>query len=215
MLPILWNQHEFFLCPEKALYWPDRKMVFLADTHFGKAASFWKMGIPVPGNSTEEDCSRMARLLCKLKAESLVFLGDFLHAKAARTDTIRDTILLWRKNFPRLQLHLVRGNHDLHAGDPWPELQIQCHPDPWGLESFDCRHIPASSAIHPYLAGHLHPSYRISGKGQKPIISPCFVVSPEKIILPAFGSFTGTLKVTKSSHETIYVTNGAEVIRIP
>ena len=60
---LIWNQQEFILCPEKAVFWPDRKTLFIADTHFGKAASFWKMGIPVPGNNTQEDCDRLWKLI--------------------------------------------------------------------------------------------------------------------------------------------------------
>jgi len=215
METILWQQHDFILCPEKALYWPAKKRLFVGDTHFGKAASFWKMGIPVPGNNTEEDCDRLGKLVQQTEAEALVFLGDFLHAQVSKNETVRDTLLQWRKNFPELKLHLVRGNHDLHSGDPWPELEIQCHPDPWEMEDFDCRHIPIEQKSRPYLAGHTHPSYRLHSRSMNSISSPCFVVSPEKIILPAFGSFTGTMKVNKTDGETIYVTDGNEVIKIP
>jgi DNA ligase-associated metallophosphoesterase len=214
MITIFWNQHEFILCPEKAVYWPSQETIFVADTHFGKAASFWKMGIPVPGNNTEEDCDRLGKLVQNSGAQSLVFLGDFLHAKVSKTETVREVLLQFRKNFPELKLHLVRGNHDLHSGDPWQELEIECHSDPWKLENFDCRHIPIERTIRPYLAGHTHPSYRLFGKGQNSISSPCFVVSPDKIILPAFGSFTGTMKVNKQVDENIYVTDGIEVIQV-
>ena len=215
MVTIYWNQLEFILCPEKAVYWPDKKMVFVADTHFGKAASFWKMGIPVPGNNTEEDCNCLSDLVQKLGAESLVFLGDFLHAEVSKTDRVRDTLLHWRKNFSELRLHLVRGNHDLHSGDPWPEMEIQCHSDPWNLTEFDCRHIPLELANQPYIAGHIHPSFRLFGKGKTSLSSPCFIVSTQRIILPAFGSFTGTAKVHPAKGERIYVTDGKEVIEIP
>lgn len=213
MINIEWNQNELLLCPEKAVYWPSEKMAFVADTHFGKAVSFWKVGIPVPGNNTGEDCNRLGELVKKLGAKSLVILGDFLHAKVSKSKPVRDSLFQWRMNFPELKLHLVRGNHDLHAGDPWPELKFECHSDPWMLGLFDCRHLPVGSACRPYLAGHIHPSYHLSGK-QDSISSPCFVVSPDKIILPAFGSFTGTMNTTKSDNERIFVTDGKEVIEV-
>ena len=54
---------------------------------------------------------------------------------------------------PNLEIHLVRGNHDLQPGDPWPELRIHCHPDPWTEFDFDLRHLPVEGEQRPFLAG--------------------------------------------------------------
>ena len=35
------------LVAKKGIYWPKEKSLFVADPHFGKAATFRKVGIPV------------------------------------------------------------------------------------------------------------------------------------------------------------------------
>ena len=133
--------------------------LLVADTHFGKAAAFRKSGIPVPESSSAEDCQRIEDLIQRTKADSLVLLGDFLHARDGRTQIVRKELNTWREKMPNLEIHLVRGNHDLQSGDPWPELRIHCHPDPWTEFDFDLRHLPVEGEQRPFLAGHLHPGF--------------------------------------------------------
>ena len=45
----------------------------------------------------------------------------------------------------QLSIVLIRGNHDQQSGDPWPELDIECMPDPTEAESWDLRHLPVES----------------------------------------------------------------------
>ncbi len=42
------------------------------------------------------------------------------------------------------------------------------------------------------MSGHYHPKLRVSFSGRS-VSRRCFVVSPTKLILPAFGSLTGGL----------------------
>ena len=91
-----------------------------------------------------------------------------------------------------VEIVLVRGNHDLKSGDPWPELSIKCHGEPFLIKHLHCRHHPTDQENKPYLAGHIHPGYSIKGMGRGSVRAACFWVRRESIILPAFGSFTGT-----------------------
>ena len=120
---IRWHGLILELCSEKAIYLPGSKTLLVADTHFGKAATFRQAGIPVPESSSRDDCIRIEKLIERTNAQSLVFLGDFLHARAGRTDSVRAELFDWRQRVSRIDLHLVRGNHDLQSGDPWPELE--------------------------------------------------------------------------------------------
>lgn len=212
---ILWHGKILELCSEKAIHLPGSKVLLVADTHFGKAATFRQAGIPVPEFSSRDDCIRLEKLIARTKAESLVFLGDFLHARTGRTDAVRDELFEWRERLPRLEIHLVRGNHDLNSGDPWPELEIQCHQDPWKVFGFEFRHLPVEQSTDPYFAGHLHPGFALKGKGRGSLRSPCFQVGANRIILPAFGTFTGLSMIKAESAERIFMTDGKEVIEVP
>ena len=162
-MEITWQNEKLDLLPEKAIYWDKEKTLFVADPHFGKAATFRKFGIPVPELTTEDDCKKLEKLVVDTGARTLFFLGDFLHSKHGKTNPLRTILVSWRESLPDLEIHLVRGNHDLNAGDPWSELNFSCHPEPFSMTSWDCRHTPIRNSKKPYLAGHLHPGFP-SGK---------------------------------------------------
>ena len=178
------------LCPDRAVYWPAGSALFIADPHFGKAATFRQVGLPVPEQTTVEDCARLNRLLDQTKAEILVILGDFLHSDLGRVSVVKDQLCEWRSGHTNLNIHLIRGNHDVGAGDPWPELGIECHDEPWRHGPWHCRHEVDEGTKGPQLAGHLHPSVSVAGERVA-----CFCKRESHLILPAFGSFTGTHSV--------------------
>lgn len=212
---IQWQGEELDLLPEKAIFWNRQKTLFLADPHFGKAASFRKAGIPVSEASSENDLFNLSFLIRQTNARTIVFLGDFFHARTSRANLVKKMLSDWRCRFPSLELHLIRGNHDYKSGDPWEELKIQCHNEPFVLNEWECRHHPLINPSNPYLAGHLHPGYSLQGKGRPRVRSACFQVGRMRIILPAFGSFTGLQNVKLESHDQIFMTDGKNLMKIP
>lgn len=212
---ISWQGEKLELWSAKAIHWPAKKLLLVADTHFGKAATFRKSGIPVPESTSQDDCHRLEELVRQTKVDSLVFLGDFLHARDGRTEGVHKELLDWRKRLSRIAVHLVRGNHDLQSGDPWPDLEIQCHREPWTEFKFDLRHHPVSPTAHPFMAGHIHPGFSLKEKSGSSLRSPCFQVGKNRIILPAFGTFTGIKTVKPDRDDRIFMTDGQEVIEVP
>lgn len=211
---IEWQGESLDLLPDRAVFWHKEKTLYIADTHFGKAATFRKVGIPVSEHTTAEDCLRLSQLVEETAAEKLIILGDFLHARAGRAQPVRNQLFDWRDQHRELSIVLIRGNHDQQSGDPWPELNIECMADPTEAESWDLRHLPVDSPTRPFMAGHLHPGYRLSGTGRDTLRNPCFVVGEERIILPAFGGFTGLKNMTLEPSEKLYLTNGKEIIHL-
>ena len=214
-IKISWNNASLTLLPDKAIYWPSQKVLFIADPHFGKAATFRKSGIPIPEQGTRDDCVRLSKLIEKTRADTLVILGDFFHTRLGKTQEIHDILLRWRESFSELNIHLIRGNHDLNSGDPWHDLQIKCHQDPFKLFDLECRHIPISPSKEPYLAGHIHPGFTLKGKGKNRMRAACFHVNHSHIVLPAFGSFTGLKNINPEPGDQIFLTNGEEIIKVP
>src|SRR5262245_54857365 len=106
------------LLPERAVYWPARKSLFVADFHLGKAASFRRAGIPIPQGSTTENVERLGRAIDRTGAASVVFLGDFLHSRQGRADSTFARFAAWRAQRAGVEMTIVRGNHDRKAGDP-------------------------------------------------------------------------------------------------
>lgn len=183
-----------WLLPQRAVGWHAARMAFVADVHFGKAATFRRAGQPVPHGTTADNLARLDDVLAVTGAEHLVFLGDFLHARSGATAALWEQLLPWRKRHAAVQMTLVRGNHDLHAGDPPPELNIANVNEPWrpvqGAEVMACHH-PQTVAGATVLAGHWHPAVTLQGPARDTARVPCFAWSPGLLVLPAFGAFTG------------------------
>ena len=85
-----------WLLPEPALWWPAGRVLFIADLHLGKAATYRALGQPVPAGTTQHNLSRLSVLLQHYAPAQLVFLGDFLHAAQARTPSLLAAVALWR-----------------------------------------------------------------------------------------------------------------------
>lgn len=186
---ILW------LLPQRAVWWPVARMAFVADVHFGKAATFRRAGLPVPSGTTGDNLARLDAVLADTQAERLVFLGDFLHARTGADAALWAQLLPWRERHANVQMTLVRGNHDQHAGDPPQTLRMALVDEPWrpvqGAQVLACHH-PQVMDGDTVLAGHLHPTARLFGRARDSLRLPCFAWAPGLVVLPAFGAFTGS-----------------------
>ena len=198
------------LLPEKAVFWPAQAMLIIADIHFGKAASFRALGIPVPRGTTTENLAGLDALIEQHGARHVVFLGDFLHARAAHASSTQLAMQTWRNTRRDLRLTLVRGNHDKHAGDPAASLGIELVDEPHEVGPFAFCHHPDIDTAGYALAGHVHPAWVLATRFDS-LRLPCFVVGSRRMILPSFGSFTGGHTVQREDGDAIFITSGEAV----
>jgi Predicted ICC-like phosphoesterases len=205
---------ELTLLPERAIFWKAAQTLFIADPHWGKAATFRAGGIPVPSGTTDESISRLDRLLEQTSARQIIFLGDLLHARAGRSEEMFGAITRWRETRPGVELMLVRGNHDKRAGDPPGELHIRCEDAPYQMKPFVLDHHPRPSAHGYVLAGHVHPGIRMYGAGRQSLRLPCFFFGRDVAILPAFGDFTGLADVEPVDGDQVFAIADSSVLRV-
>ena len=111
-LAVQWAGELLHLLPERALWWPGGRVLFIADLHIGKAATYRALGQPVPGGTTQENLGRLDALIAAHAPRHIVFLGDFLHAAQARTPQVLAALEAWRTTHVGIAMTLVRGNHD-------------------------------------------------------------------------------------------------------
>jgi uncharacterized protein len=206
---------ELHLLPERALWWSERATLLIADLHFGKAATLRAHGIPVPRGSSSATLARLDLLLTLYPAQRIVFLGDFLHARKGRSDATLSALRAWRQRHDSLQLQLVLGNHDRHAGVPPQDLRIEALKEPLVMEPFALRHIPLAEPERYVIAGHLHPAVRLHGRGHESAQLPCFVFGTSVAVLPAFGELTGTSAIRAQSGQRVFACAGERVLAVP
>ncbi|MGV6875276.1 ligase-associated DNA damage response endonuclease PdeM [Pseudochelatococcus sp. B33] len=187
VLPIDIAGERLDLHADRALYWPARNSLLIADLHLGKGDSLRAAGIPVPTGGSAHDLARLDALIRRLGAERLWILGDLLHG-ARMAGSWREHWRAFRQQHASLDIRLVTGNHDGAA--PNAGLDIACHPDeiedgPFLLAHQPARHAPAGLLR---ICGHLHPVVRLP---RLPGRFPAFVIGSSQIVLPAFSAFTG------------------------
>ena len=205
------------LCAERAAYWQRRKTLFVADPHFGKAASFRALGVFVPGGTTRDALSRLDGLVARVRAERIVFLGDFLHAREGNTVETFDALERWRASHAGVDMQLVRGNHDRRAGDPPARVGIECVNGPVRDGPFALAHHPVREPDAYVLAGHLHPCAVLAGMARQRERLPCFWFGREVGVLPAFGDFTGCAQIDAEPGDAVWVVAGgasSQVVRV-
>lgn len=214
-LPITLAGESVVLLPERALWWPRERALWVADVHLGKAASFRALGQPVPSGTTRDNLDRLSGLIDALGARSLVVLGDFLHAATAQQAQVIDPVIAWRERHAALRCLLVRGNHDSHAGDPPPALRFDIVDEPFRIGPFAACHHPQQVAGALVLAGHLHPAVQLRGRGLDSLRLPCFCAGAGWLILPAFGAFTGSTLALPAQTLRCYAVGGGVVMALP
>lgn len=212
------------LLPQRAVYLNDFQTLLVADLHLGKAATYRKLGQPVPQGTTSETLARLSAAIQSQPVKKLVVLGDFLHAaqvhKATQTLTV---IEQWRARHAMLAITLVRGNHDDRAGDPPKDFGIDVVDEPHCVDGFACCHalphrdnrVVKAEAQAFAFAGHTHPVVTLQGRARDRLRLLCFVVSPDSCTLPAFGAFTGGHEHQPTQDETLYAIADDAIFAIP
>lgn len=198
---------DFVLMPERSLWWPAQQTLFIADPHFGKAATYRALGQPVPSGTTGQTLAVLDRALDRSGAKRLVVLGDFLHAPQAHHPAVIGALNTWRERHLLLDCVLVRGNHDDRAGDPPASLGFHIHDEPWVIQGLGCFHVPPTTQLAAnqtyVLAGHVHPVSVVRGRGRDKVRLPCFDMGLSVGVLPAFGAFTGGWEVSSQPGHTL------------
>jgi uncharacterized protein len=209
---------------DRALWWPARRTLFLADVHLGKAASFRAAGIGIPGGHSRDDLERISRLVRAFDATHVVVLGDLVHNRDSYSAALNDAFAEFRAEHRDLTLTLVRGNHDASAGDPPSAWGFTCVDDPFAMGPFSCIHDPHSqpravvseaATLDGFaLCGHVHPAVRI-GTRRESVNLPCFWLRRRQLVLPSFGSITGRFMVTMAKDESALVVTGKKIFLLP
>lgn len=187
-IPVVLAGEEVVALPDRALFWPRERTLFVADVHLGKDATFRSARRWVPPGTTRDDLARLARVVEQTDARRLVLLGDVFHSEHA--DELH-AIAQWR-DARDIDVRMVEGNHDRRAHDLAHALGIEILGEDFRLGPWRLRHHPAKRSGHGYaLCGHIHPVVRTRGPARQSLRVPCFWIGREQCVLPAFGGFTG------------------------
>jgi len=203
------NNRAFVLHCSGALYWVEKRMLLISDVHLGKISHFRKFGSALPGNAIFKNFLKLDNVVEHFNPETICFLGDLFHS------TLNNEWQLFEEWVERTQLPivLVAGNHDIISPLKYEELGIT-HVSEWIIDGFLLTHDPEVRENYYTLSGHIHPSILLEGVGRQFLKLPCFFRSPQQMILPAFGEFTGTYVMEPKQDDVVYAITKEDVVEI-
>lgn len=196
------------LCGDRALFWPARSRLLLADLHLGKGDTFRRHGIALPSGGTRHDLHRLSALAARTGAREAWILGDVLHAAATDTRWRRD-FEAWRRDDAALRLLALSGNHDRMLATAGLDIELAGAAVDDGPFAF--RHAPVRHRSLHVVCGHLHPVVAWHALRRR---FPAFWLRADATVLPAFSAFTGGLVVGRDAGARRYACVDGEVVAL-
>lgn len=197
------NGATFWALAEGALWWPSQKLLCVSDLHLGKSDRIARRsGRMLPPYETEATLDRLGNLLSRLAPSTIICLGDSfddLDAALGLSEEHKARITTLQAGRTWIW---VEGNHDPGpidiGGDHKAEVMV---------EGLTFRHIAAPYA-NAEVSGHYHPKCRLQTGSSR----PAFLINDSRIVLPAFGTYTGGLRASDSALKTLMGPNATAIL---
>lgn len=215
--PFRFNRETLLADASGALYWPDRRTLVVADLHLEKGSAFARNGSPLPPYDSRETLRRLSHAIARFAPARVICLGDSFHDEDAAGRLADDDRATLQAMTRATEWVWIAGNHD-----PAPPSGID------GLTAAELRagglvfrHEAQEGASPGEVSGHYHPKATVAARGRR-VTGRCFVADGRRLILPAFGAYTGGLDVRDPAIEsllqeryTVLICGRARVHRIP
>ena len=190
------------LRPSGALYWPARKTLAVSDLHLGKSERLARRGgALLPPYETQATLEKLDRDLEATGADTVICLGDSFDDLAA-AEGIAESARLWLiRLMAGKDWTWITGNHDPGPIDLGGTHRAELH-----LAPFTFRHI-AEPEEKAEISGHYHPKARLAGQSK-----PCFLADASRLILPAYGVYTGGLRAHDPALTTLMAKDALAIL---
>lgn len=173
--------------PSGALWWEAGRILTVSDLHFGKSDRYARRnGALLPPYEIDDTLTRLEADIAQTDPGIVICLGDSFDDLAAQQAFSADH----RTRLTTMQAGRhwiwIAGNHDpgrLDLGGTHKETHVA------GPLTF--RHIATAETGE--ISGHYHPKAAIQTRART-ITRPCFLVDRDRVLLPAYGTYTGGLR---------------------
>lgn len=182
-----------------ALYFPGQNLLVVSDLHLEKGSAFARRGALVPPYDTAATLLTLQSVINRYQPRTVISLGDSFHDGwgAERLP------LPYKQSLLALMAgrdwFWVAGNHDPDAPKDLPGPTVT----EIAVGAMRLRHEPSRGEEPGEIAGHLHPGARIVQRG-KSVRTRCFATDGERLIMPAFGAYTGSLNILDKAYRGLF-----------
>lgn len=185
--------------PRGVLFFPELHLLVVSDLHLEKGSSLARRGVMLPPYDTAQTLLRLQVIIAEYRPKMVISLGDSFHdgeGAARLPDPFRERLLALMAG---RDWFWVAGNHDPHAPAGLPGETVR----EIAIGGLVFRHEPSKVPIDGEIAGHLHPCARIVQRGRS-VRRRCFASDGSRLIMPAFGSYTGSLNVLDRAYSGLF-----------
>ena len=191
---------EVALCdPRGALFFPDMRLLVVSDLHLEKGSAFARRGRLLPPYDTSATLDLLDTVIADHRPATVISLGDSFHDGfgAERMPSVyREKLLAMMVGREWIW---VAGNHDPDAPADLPGIVA----GELALGGLRFRHEPLAGAEPGEIAGHLHPGAVVVQRGRA-VRRRCFATDGERLVMPAFGAYTGSLNVLDKAYRGLF-----------
>lgn len=197
----------FVPLPSGALFWPAENALLVADLHLEKFSSYARRGSMLPPYDTGQTLRRLEADLAATGAAEVIALGDSFHRDEGTSTLLDADRLRLMALLGRTRWIWISGNHDA-APHALGGLCVDA------LERGGLRlaHLPKRGQPG-LVAGHLHPAAHVAMYGRS-VRRRCFVHDGTLMVLPAYGSGTGSLNILSPAFAGLFEWSRLEVAMI-
>lgn len=191
------NGHDFTLAGARltargsgALWWAEARLLVVSDLHLGKSERLARRGGPMlPPYETRDTLARLQAECRALEPRTVVCLGDSFDDNAAAAGLAEDAVMWLTRLMAGRRWVWIEGNHD---------------PGPVDLGGTHLAELPEAPLVFRHIAqggssgevsGHYHPKATVHARGRQ-VTRACFLYDSDRVVMPAFGTYTGGLRCT-------------------
>jgi DNA ligase-associated metallophosphoesterase len=203
---------ELVALPSGALHWPGAGLLCVADLHLGRSGRLARRGgALLPPYETEATLARLDADLATTRPSQVICLGDSFDDLAAEAELDEPHRLWLLRMMAGRSWVWIAGNHD-----PGPLSMGGTHRADWHQGPLAFRHIAEAGAEPGEVSAHYHPKWRLAGRTR-----PCFVTDGARLILPAYGTYTGGLPADDPALRCLFgraavaVLTGTQALPVP
>lgn len=196
---ILINGEQCHLDPRGIMYLPAHRVLVVSDLHLEKGSSFARRGMMLPPYDTLTTLALLAQAVETYQPLCIISLGDSFHDRQGALRLPHQAHELLKQMMFKRQWLWIEGNHD-----PFKPANLEGE----GLAQFELgqlifRHEPQNTITAGEIAGHLHPGARVVRQGRS-LRRSCFASDGRRLIMPAFGAYTGSLNVLDQAFNGLF-----------
>lgn len=205
------GETQFVPLQSGALWWPEQSLLCVSDLHLGKSERMARRGgALLPPYESLATLQRLADDLIATGAKTVLSLGDSFDDDAAGDALHPDADAMLRNLMSGRDWIWIEGNHD-----PRPNRFGGVHHASKRIGAVSFRHIAGASSETYEISGHYHPKASVTLRGRR-VTSACFVMDAHRLIMPAYGTYTGGLRVSAPELRSLFAADATvRLIRAP